>query len=402
MTFLGITFGGVIGTASAVVFAVAYVLLLASVALVVGGWVSLSLQLFYGLTVPWIPLTIIFVLIAWLLTISGIDRSTRVATAAMIVEVGLLLLVALLVLLHPPSALSLRPFSPAEITGGLSGLGQAFPLAVFLFIGFENSIALAEEAQAPKRNIPRAVLSSIGLMGVLYLLVSYATIEGFSSNITSLAQSQIPFITLAQKYLGGFAVLAALAGFMSAAGTLLAGANNLSRVLFDSARSGLFPRSLAFVSRRFGTPVVALTIPTALGLILALIVAQISGGWINGFGYLSTLGSIPLIILYAATNLAAIFYRWPALSVLQRYVLPVIGIVTLAVPFWALVQPGQAAPYSWFPWITLALVVVSLIYAFWKVRVDPQLPARIGASVSGPQVSASDTTEKAGAVAEES
>ncbi len=390
VTFLGITFGGVIGTASAIVFTVAYILLLASVALVIGGWTALSLQLFYGITVSWIPFTIIFVIIGWLLTVSGIDRSTRAATIAMLVEVALLLIVSLLVLFHPPAPLSAQPFLPSSISGGLSGFGLAFPLAVFLFIGFENSIALAEETRAPRRNIPRAVLSSIGLMGLLYLFVSYATVEGFGGNITELAQSQIPFITLAQRYLGGFAILAALAGFTSAAGTLLAGSNNLSRVLFNSARDGLFPQALGRVSERFGTPIVALTIPTILGLILALIVGVTSGGWLNGFGYLSTLGTIPLIIIYAATNAAVIRYKWAALSVLQRYILPIIGIISLAVPFWALIQPGQAAPYSWFPWIVLALLLVALLYAFWKVKADPTLPARIGAIQNTPEETPSD------------
>ncbi len=32
-----------------------------------------------------------------------------------------------------------------------------FPLAVYLFIGSENSAALAEETGAPRRDVPRAV-----------------------------------------------------------------------------------------------------------------------------------------------------------------------------------------------------------------------------------------------------
>ncbi len=383
VTFLGVTFGGVVGTVSAIVFIVAYILLLAAVSLVVGGWVTLSLQIFYNVTVPWIPLTIVFVVGSWLLTVSGIDRSTRVATVAMVIEVAVLLIVAIRVLVQPPVALSLQPFLPSSISQGFSGFGQAFPLAIFLFIGFENSIALAEEAHAPTRNIPRAVLSSIGLMGLLYLFVSYATVEGFGGNTAALAKEQVPFITLAQRYLGGFAILAALAGFTSTAGTLLAGTNNLSRVLFHSARAGLFPAPFARVSARFGTPVVALTVPTLLGLILALVVGTWSGDWIAGFGYLSTLGTIPLILVYAATDIAVVWYKWQNLSVFQRYILPIVGVISLAVPLWALVQPGQNPPYSWFIWIVLALLVLALLYAFWKVRSDSYLPQRLSANMVG-------------------
>ncbi|WP_165422861.1 amino acid permease [Ktedonosporobacter rubrisoli] len=383
VTFLGLSFGGVIGTATAVLFTAAYILLLASVMLVVGGWVADSLQSFYNIQISWIPLTIIFTVIAWFLTISGIDRSTRVATAAMIIEVAILLLVSIFVIVNPPAQLSAAPFLPSSISNGLEGLGLGFPLAVFLFIGFENSVALAEESEQPQRNIPRAVLTSIGLMGLLYLIVAYCTVEGFGNNAAALAKSSIPFMDLAQKYLGGLAVLAALAGFTSAAGTLLAGSNNLSRVIFNSAREGLFPAPLAQVSKRFGTPIVALTIPAILALAIALIVGIGSGGWLTGYSYVSSLGSIPLIIIYGAINVAVIFYKPLGLSPLRRYVLPVIGLISIAIPFWALIQPGQPAPVNLFPWIVLVLLILALLYSWWKVKTDPALPSRIGATGPG-------------------
>ncbi|MBX5457637.1 MAG: APC family permease [Thermogemmatispora sp.] len=379
VTFLGLTFGGVIGTATAVLFSVAYILLLASVMLAIGGWVSFSLQTFYGLSVPWLPLTIVLALLCWLLTVSGINRSTAVATASMIIEVAVLLVVAFLAFLHPPAPLSLTPLLPSALQNGLTGLGQAFPLAVFLFIGFENAAALAEESEHPRRNIPRAVMLSLVFMAALYLIVSYATVTGFGNSASRLAQSTIPFIDLAQRYLGPLAILAALAGFTSVAGTMLAGTNNLSRVIFNSARERLFPYALAQVSDRFGTPILALTLPFALALVLALAVGLAGSDWLSAFGYLSTLGTIPLILIYGAVNVAVIFNNGLGLSPLRRYVLPLLGTASIAVPLWALVQPGQQPPYSFFPWIILALLIAALLYSWWRVRSDPALPGRIGA-----------------------
>ena len=53
------------------------------------------------------------------------------------------------------------PFQPSKVLNGFSGLGLAFPLAIYLFIGWENSAALAEETNNPRRNVPRAVFLSI-------------------------------------------------------------------------------------------------------------------------------------------------------------------------------------------------------------------------------------------------
>lgn len=112
VTFLGLTFGGVIGTTTAVLFSSAYILLLASVMLAIGGWVSFSLQTFYSLSISWIPLTIALAAICWLLTLSGINRSTAVATASMLIEVAILLAVSLLAFLNPPAPLRSAPCFP--------------------------------------------------------------------------------------------------------------------------------------------------------------------------------------------------------------------------------------------------------------------------------------------------
>ena len=75
----------------------------------------------------------------------------------------------------------------------------AFPLGIYLFIGWENSAALAEETDNPRRNVPRAVFLSIALMAVTYLLLAYATVTGFDYNDTALANAEIPFISVAHE-----------------------------------------------------------------------------------------------------------------------------------------------------------------------------------------------------------
>ena len=62
-----------------------------------------------------------------------------------------------------------------HITNGFSGLAAGFPLAVYLFIGWENSAALGRgDRQSAAQRRPRGV-PSIGIMVVSYLLFAYAT-----------------------------------------------------------------------------------------------------------------------------------------------------------------------------------------------------------------------------------
>jgi hypothetical protein len=43
-------------------------------------------------------------------------------------------------------------------------------------------------------------------------------------------------------------------------------------------------------------------------------------------------------------------------------VTPVIGVLVLAIPVWGDLRPGQPAPYSYLPWLTLALIAAGIGY----------------------------------------
>ena len=116
------------------------------------------------------------------------------------------------------------PFSWAHLTGGLAGLSAGFPLALFMFIGWENGPALAEECRNPRRTVPRALYISVAIAAALFVFFAYATVTGFRYDVSSIGRSSVPFLTVADHYLGGAAVLAWVAGIVSVLATLVAGA----------------------------------------------------------------------------------------------------------------------------------------------------------------------------------
>jgi amino acid transporter len=100
----------------------------------------------------------------------------------------------------------------------------------------------------------------------------------------------------------------------------------------------------------------------------------------------STMGTILLLVVYFPANLALPFYyrkyRPAEFNVLKHLVLPVLGMVAIAVPVYYLVKPGQAAPYDWFPYAALGIVVVSVIYALILTSRDPGIGERAGSIVA--------------------
>lgn len=386
ITFIGKTFGPVLAVTTTIAVSIGYILAMSSVIDISGGWTQIILQHYFGLNIPWQILTLIFVIIVFLLMVRGVHLSTQWAGIFFALEMVVLLLVSIAVLATHASHLSLAPFNPGNITGGLAGLGLGFPIAVYMFIGWENSASLAEETNNPRRNVPRAIYASILLMGLSYLLFMYATVVAFNYNVNTLSNAQpVPFIAAAQGISGLLAALAYIAGFTSTLGAMIAGSNSQSRLIFNAAREGLLPSWMAKVHSQRRTPWVSFLVFFGIGLAIVYIF-----GWtvdpVTFFGDIATLGTILVALTYLVSNLALpVYYRRyhpQQFSVVRHLILPILGILAIGFPLWGLVEPGQPVPFNYFPWIALGVIVVALIYAFILSRRDPSLGDRVGSIVA--------------------
>jgi len=328
------------------------------------------------------------------MTVRGVGVSTKLAGFFFAFEMLVLIVVSVAALIQNGGHLSAVPFYPSHITNGFRGLAAGFPLAVYLFIGWENSAALAEETGNPRRNVPRAVFLSIAMMGVGYVLFAYATVTGFGYNGAKLSAAPIPFITVAHNIAAFIAFFAYIAGLTSTLGVLIAAINSQARLIFNAGREGLLPRWIGRVHPTRRTPVNALYTFTAIaGLIIVVwLLGHLIGGHsgsmdpLNFFFESSTMGTILVLVVYFLANLALPFYyrkyRPAEFSVVKHIVLPVLGMIAIAVPVYYLTKPGQEQPYSWFPYAALAIVVISVIYAYVMNRRDPGLGERAGSIVA--------------------
>ncbi len=386
ITFIGKTFGPVMAVTTTIAVSIGYILAMASVIDISGGWTQIILQHYFGLNIPWQILTLVFVVIVFFLMVRGIHLSTQWAGVFFALEMAVLLLVSIAVLVTHASKLSLAPFNPGNITGGLAGLGLGFPIAVYMFIGWENSASLAEETNNPRRNVPRAIYASILLMGLSYLLFMYSTVVAFNYNVNALNNAQpVPFIAAAQGISGLLAALAYIAGFTSTLGAMIAGSNSQARLIFNAAREGLLPSWIARVHSQRRTPWVSFLVFFGIGLATVYIF-----GWtvdpVTFFGDIATLGTILVALTYLVSNIALpVYYRRyhpEQFSLLRHLILPILGILAIGFPLWGLIQPGQPVPFNYFPWIALGIIIVALVYAFILSRRDRTLGDRVGSIVA--------------------
>ncbi len=384
VTFMGLAFGPATGAAVSVFVTFGYIVAASSVVAVSGGWFAQTLHFFTGANVPWPVVCVVAAAIAGFLVMRGIGLSTRWAAIFFYFEFVLLLVGAIVMLVANPGFLTLAPFEPSHLAGGLAGLGAGFPLAIYLFIGWENSAMLAEETAEPRRNVPRALISATLAIGVFYILLAYATTVAFHNNATAIGKSDVPFIDAMKASAPGLLALAYLAGLTSILSSLIALTNSQARILFNSGREGLLPAFFGKIHPHHRTPYIA----TWAFLLIALASVFIFGlgrgiSALDYFGDSGTLGTIPVILVYMGTNLALpvfmLRHHREQFRPVKHMVVPVLGTVFMLFPLWGLVQPGQDWPFNVFPYVALAVLAVSVLYGATLARRMPELAQRIGA-----------------------
>jgi amino acid transporter len=394
ISFVGKTFGGTSAVTTALLCGAGYIIAISSVLAICGGYLSLMLSYYFNVSIPWVLFSVVFTIGAIFMMVRGVAVSTKLAGFFFGFEMLVLVVVSVAALIKNGGHLSAVPFEPSHITNGFSGLAAGFPLAVYLFIGWENSAALAEETDNPRRNVPRAVYLSIALMLVGYILYAYATATGFKYSVVALNSALIPFINVSHDVASWLALIAWIAGITSTLGVLISAVNSQCRLIFNAGREGLLPRWLGQVHPTRRTPVNAIftfiAIATAIIAVWALLhlIGGDSGSMsaLNFFVESSTMGTILILVVYFLSNLALPFYyrkyRPQEFNVVKHAVLPVLGMIAIAVPVYYLVKPGQVAPYDWFPYAALAVIVVSVAYAVWLSRRDPGLGERVGSIIA--------------------
>jgi amino acid transporter len=396
IAFVGKTFGGTSAVTTALLCGAGYIIAISSVFAISGGFLSDVLKYYFGWNIPWIILSVVLTGAATVMTVRGVGVSTKLAGLFFAFEMVILVIVSVAILIKNGGNLSLVPFEPSHITGGFSGLAAGFPLAIYLFIGWENSAALAEETGNPRRNVPRAVYMSIILMVTGYVLFAFATVTGYGYSANKLTAQAIPFIPVAHDVLAFLGFLAYVAGFTSTMGVLISAINSQARLIFNAGREGLLPGWIGRIHASRRTPMNAIYVFVGIASLIIIVWAaghligsHAQQGQMNPLNFFvesSTMGTILVLVVYFLANLALPFYyrkyRPSEFNVVKHAVLPALGMIAIGVPVYYLCKPGQPAPYDWFPYAALAIVIIATGYGFWLNRRDPALGDRVGSIVA--------------------
>jgi APA family basic amino acid/polyamine antiporter len=156
--------------------------------------------------------------------------------------------------------------------GGFAGFGAAMLGALWAYDGWNNVAPLAGEIREPQRNLPRAFVGGMLVVGALYLFVNLAYYYALTPlEVASVPRSSSVATEVLKRFLGPMAVsFTAVALMVSSFGSLHSSVLANSRIPFAMARDGLFFRALAKLSPRSKVPIRAILAQGAWGSVLAL------------------------------------------------------------------------------------------------------------------------------------
>ncbi len=374
-TYSSVALGPYVGFLVGWAYSILYLLLVALSSLNFSLVASDFLREYFGWVVPTWPLALLVVLATLLATYYGIKSSTGVTAVLGTIEVAILLVVSVLLIAHAGGANSLAVFNPSNVPAGTSVLNALFLGVVFAMAalsGFEAAVPLAEEAERPRRTVPRAVLLAALLIGLFYTLAIYAAVVGWGANdLGGYLNSPNPWREMAGRLGPFFSLLVVLAILNSVIAGTQAGFNGTTRLLYAMGRAGVMPRQFAEVDRRHHTPQVAAFVSAAVALAAMLVFSLWFGGAFNGFVFFLTMVTLVLISLYIVTCVACIVYflrsRRAEFQPLLHLVIPLIGIVMLVPALYysgkGLESPASYAIPAVFIWMALGVVTLIALRA---------------------------------------
>ena len=226
------------------------------------------------------------------------------------------------------AALGMTDFEPRNLEPlAPMGWGPFIPAMALIYIsyvGFELISNASEEIIEPSKNVPRAILITLGVSTAIYVLV-VGVMMG-TVNYTELVQTDIPFIFTADRLFGAWGrwagIIATIMASLSAFSVTL-GAS--ARILYALGRDKHFPGFFARLHPKFQTPHIALFICALIVIIFSSsgIVKFVAS--ISDFGYLMGLGIINYAVIplhKKMPNLRRPFQTW------HFPLIPILGVIT--------------------------------------------------------------------------
>lgn len=216
-----------------------------------------------------LPLAIAALVVVSAVNYVGVKPGSRVLNVFVVLKVAALAVLIGIGLFMPAGSPDwLSHTRPGDGSTAIA-FGAALIPILFAYGGWQNANYIAEEIDAPERNLPRSLIAGVIIVVLVYVLVNVAYLrllglEGLAATATPAADAAARVLGSAGDRFVAAAIAISTFGFLDLA--VLAP----TRVYYAAAADGYLPSALARLHPRYGTPTVAIVVQAVWAILLAL------------------------------------------------------------------------------------------------------------------------------------
>ena len=365
----------------------------AGVALLIGSWgiaagslggaVSYASDLLQIFGIPatgtvWlVVLAIVIGGLATFFTIRGIRISARVSLVLELVSVFiiLVLLIAALIWLGPDA------WDPAQFSFEgvpFQGVAAGMVLGILGFVGFSSADALGREARNPHTAIPRAIMWSAVIVGVLYVFAAYTQIAVLGDELGEVA-SPLQAINERIGMPGWFAPILVFGVAASFFAVVVAPLNVVGRIIYVMGKEGIVPERFGRTHETHLTPHRVLLIAGPAAILLDVILLIAGTHPMDIVVWVDTYATYGYMVAYALVAVAGVIYtRKHAMPNTLIWIAAVVAVVAMAYVFFANVWPVPAFPINILPYLFIGTMLLAFLRFWWIKANRPEVLKNVG------------------------
>jgi amino acid transporter len=287
------------------------------------GFANYAGYLFPGLGAsPWAPK--VLAIAVGIVTIVALYRRITTISKLGVVLAGAAILTLVCVIVgayvhYVPARAFALPVHDSLWSGLRAGLGQALIIAMYDYLGYNQSSCIGGEVRDPARTIPRSIVLSIALVAALYIAMQLGILGAVAwQSVVPLADGSLPPLgqhlasSIVENAFGhgaGIAVtlLILVTAFASVYGNLL----GYSRVPFAAALDGVFLRPFAHLDARGRFPDVSLVVMGIIALPACLFpLDQVINALTTGIVLVQSVAQIAALAVVRARKIRAPYRMW--------------------------------------------------------------------------------------------
>ncbi len=247
------------------------------------------------------------------------------------------------------------------LPGVFNNVAVAAALIFFAFIGFEDIANISEETVNARHAVPKAILISLAISTILYILVSVSVVSIVPWQ--ELAASTAPISIVAGTILGepGSLIFCFIALFATAS-TVLITLVAVSRLIYGMSSDHSLPGIVSRVHSKTKTPFVAIAFTSIIAMLFVF------SGSLKQVAFVSNFGVFALFLM---VNIAAIVLRFRKPKMKRPFKAPcnigklpvfsILGVVTILFMM-SRIEPGAAL-------VSLAAILLGIPIYFLMARI---------------------------------